>query len=173
MKANEVLLEAYSRITQNVENTLKDLTTEDLTYRIDPGANTVAWLVWHLARVEDSQISSAAGLAQVWDQGWYEKFNFAPVIGPHDTGYGHSNEQVTAIVANTKLLTEYYEDVCHQTKKYLESINEDDLDIIIDKNWNPPVTLGVRLASILVDISQHVGQANYVRGVILRQKSDK
>lgn len=173
MKANEALREAYSRISQNLENSLKGLTTEDLTYRIDPKANTVAWLVWHLSRVEDSQISSAAGLVQVWDQGWYEKFNFNPIAGRHDTGYGHSSEQVAAIVTDTKLLTGYYNDVCRQTEKYLESINEDDLDTIIDKNWDPPVTLGIRLASILVDISQHVGQANYVRGVILRLKTHK
>jgi hypothetical protein len=40
-----------------------------------------------------------------------------------------------------------------------------DLDRVVDKRWDPPVTLGVRLVSVVDDDAQHVGQAAYVRGL--------
>lgn len=45
---------------------------------------------------------------------------------------------------------------------------EADLDRIVDEAWDPPVTLGVRLVSVLSDDLQHAGQAAYVRGLVLR-----
>jgi hypothetical protein len=39
----------------------------------------------------------------------------------------------------------------------------------VDDYWDPPVTLGVRLVSIISDDLQHVGQAAFIRGVIERR----
>ena len=39
-------------------------------------------------------------------------------------------------------------------------------DRVVDRTWDPPVTLGVRLVSILDDDTQHAGQAAYVRGLL-------
>jgi hypothetical protein len=48
----------------------------------------------------------------------------------------------------------------------LEGLTPDDLDRVVDKRWDPPVTLGVRLVSIADDSLQHAGQAAYVRGLL-------
>ena len=53
-----------------------------------------------------------------------------------------------------------------QTLQYLDGIGEADLDRIVDRRWDPPVTLGVRLVSVADDDIQHAGQAAFVRGVV-------
>ena len=49
-------------------------------------------------------------------------------------------------------------------------LTDDDLDRIVDTSWDPPVTLGVRLISVLSDDLQHAGQAAFVRGVLERRR---
>lgn len=46
--------------------------------------------------------------------------------------------------------------------------NRADLARIVDTSWDPPVTLAVRLISILSDDLQHAGQTSYVRGLAIR-----
>jgi hypothetical protein len=40
---------------------------------------------------------------------------------------------------------------------------------VVDEAWDPPVTLGVRLVSVIDDCAQHAGQAAFVRGIVLRR----
>lgn len=67
------------------------------------------------------------------------------------------------------MLIEYYEAVAAKTRELLERTTPTDLDRVIDKRWNPPVTLGVRLVSIADDDLQHAAQAIYVRGLLDRR----
>ncbi|GAB3895507.1 hypothetical protein GCM10029964_075500 [Kibdelosporangium lantanae] len=55
-----------------------------------------------------------------------------------------------------------------QTVKYVRDLNDDDLPRIVDHNWDPPVTLSVRLVSVISDDLQHAGQAALVRGIVTR-----
>ena len=63
-------------------------------------------------------------------------------------------------------LLDYLDAVSQRTNGYLEGIRAADLDEVIDRRWDPPVTLGVRLVSVADDCLQHAGQAAYVRGLI-------
>jgi hypothetical protein len=45
-------------------------------------------------------------------------------------------------------------------------LTDDDLDRIVDERWDPPVSLGVRLVSVIDDDAQHAGQAAYLRGLL-------
>ena len=47
-----------------------------------------------------------------------------------------------------------------------KTVTEADLDRVVDERWDPPVTLGVRLVSVVNDDAQHLGQAAYVRGLL-------
>jgi len=167
MRANEVLLDMYERVQGTVHAAVKDLDNAQLAQRPDASANSIAWLAWHTARVMDAQIADAAEQKPVWDDGWRDKFDLP--LDPNDTGYGHNSEQVAAVRASAKLLSGYYDAVWEQTRTYLQSLDDAALDTVIDTNWNPPVTLGVRLVSIAADCLQHAGQANYVRGMVLRK----
>ena len=98
-------------------------------------------------------------------QGWADTFGFD--LDPASIGYGHTSEQVAAVhVTDPGLLTGYYDAVHQRTLQYLDEITDADLDRIVDRRWDPPVTLGVRLVSIADDDIQHAGQAAFVRGVV-------
>lgn len=164
MKTSELLLDAFGRIRETVEATLEGLDGGALVKRPAGTGNSIAWLVWHLGRVEDAQVADVAGLKQVWtSQGFKDRFGLP--LSERDTGYGHSTEQVDAVQAEAGLLLEYYDAVHRQTAAFLETLTDEDLDRIVDKRWDPPVTLGVRLVSTLADCLQHIGQAAYAKGL--------
>ena len=170
MTSADLIADAFGRIRETVSDTLYGLTTEQLTYRIDADANPIAWLVWHLTRVQDDHVAAAFGAPQVWtDGGWAARFGLPP--GSIDTGYGHNRTQVAAVseaCAASALLDDYHGAVYEQTLKLVSGITDADLDRVVDTTWRPPVTLGVRLVSVLNDGAQHAGQAAFVRGVVLR-----
>ncbi len=167
----ELLVDGFGRIRESVADVLDALTPEQLAYRVDPDANPVSWLVWHLTRVQDDHVAAAFGVPQVWSAaGWAARFGLPP--GMMDHGFGHSSERVAAVAAATAsadLLTEYHEQTYAQSVKLVSEVTDDDLDRVVDTRWTPHVTLGVRLVSVLDDDMQHVGQAAYVRGIVLRR----
>ncbi|AEW97876.1 MULTISPECIES: mycothiol transferase [Streptomycetaceae] len=168
MKSAELLVDAYNRIQESVHETVDGLTGDQLTARLDDEANTIAWLVWHLTRVQDDHIADVAGTEQIWTaNGWADRF--ALPLPAEATGYGHSGDDVAAVrVTDAALLTGYYDDVHEHTVRYLRGLADDDLDRVVDKRWTPHVTLGVRLVSVIGDDLQHIGQAAFIRGVLER-----
>jgi len=164
MQSKELLMEAFGRLPDLVRQALDGLDEADLRRRPAGNGNSIAWLVWHTGRVEDAQVASACGLEQVWTgQGFVARFGLP--LGERDTGYGHSSAQVDAVRAPRELLLEYYEAVHRQTARALEGIDDPALDHVVDRHWDPPVTLGARLVSILGDCLQHIGQAAYAKGL--------
>ncbi|MFB8774327.1 mycothiol transferase [Streptomyces broussonetiae] len=166
MHAKDILIEAYARIQEEVHAAVEGLGPDDLNTRPSPDSNSVSWLVWHLTRVQDDHIADAFGLDQVWlTQDWQKRFNLD--LPRHDTGYGHSAAKVAKVrVDSGDLLTRYHDAVHEQTRTALRGLTAGDLERIVDERWDPPVTLGVRLVSVLSDDLQHVGQAAYVRGLL-------
>ena len=167
----DLLVDGFGRIRENVADVLDGLTPEQATYRIDPDANPVSWLVWHLTRVQDDHVADAFGEPQVWTAGkWAARFGLPETT---DHGYGHSREQVAMFAdacSALDLLLAYHEVVYAQTVSLVSKVSDEDLDRVVDERWSPPVTLGVRLVSVLDDDMQHVGQAAYVRGVVERRR---
>jgi len=171
-----VLKEGFSRIPDLVREAVADLDADQLA-TMPPGVggdavpdgvgNSVGWLVWHLTRVQDAQVAQVAGTDQLWvTEGWAERFGMAP--DPADHGYGHTPAQVAAVrPASGELLVEHLDAVHARTLDHLATLSDDDLDRIVDPRWDPPVTLGVRLVSVIDDDVQHAGQAAYVRGLLL------
>jgi hypothetical protein len=169
MTSAELLVDALGRIREVVHRVVGGLTAEQLRFRVDPGANSIAWLVWHLTRIQDDHVADVAGAEQVWtSQGWVERFGLP--FDPRDTGYGHRAAEVAAVrVESGELLVGYYDAVYQQTIRYVEQLTDADLARVVDRSWDPPVTLGVRLVSVLADSLQHAGQAAFVRGILQRR----
>lgn len=167
MTPAELLLEAYGRLPALAGGAVEGLSAEQLAVRVGPDANPIGWLIWHLARVQDDHLAGAFDVEQVWvTDGWVERFDL-----PFDTaeiGYGHSSDQVAAVRADASLLSGYVAAVHRRTRELLLTVSADDLDRVVDRSYDPPVTLGVRLVSVLQDVLEHVGQAAYVRGLIER-----
>ena len=168
MNANDVLLDAFDRLPALVRGAVGDLTAEQLCFSPAPGANSIAWLVWHLARIQDDHVAEVMDVEQIWTAGgWAQRFGLQ--AGAMDTGYGHSPSEVSAVrPQDGRTLVDYYQAVHERTVAYLRTLSDADLDRVVDERWDPPVTLGVRLVSVVNDDAQHVGQAAYVRGLLPR-----
>ena len=166
MTPAELLADAFTRIREGVERVVDGLDADQLAQRPADGANTVGWLVWHLSRVQDDHVADAAGLEQVWTSGgWHERLRLP--FEAAETGYGHSAEQVAQVRGvDADQLLGYLDAVHQQTLAYVEGLSPEDLDRVVDRHWDPPVTLGVRLVSVVNDDTQHLGQAAYARGLL-------
>jgi uncharacterized damage-inducible protein DinB len=166
MHAKDILIDGYGRIQEEVHAAVEGLTADELNARPGPDANSVTWLVWHLTRVQDDHIADAAELEQVWlTQDWEKRFGLG--LPRRDTGYGHSSAKVAKVrVDSPDLLTGYYDAVHEQTLSFVRGLTAKDLERIVDERWDPAVSLGVRLMSVLSDDLQHVGQAAYARGLV-------
>jgi len=164
----EVLLDALGRVRENVHGAVDGLSAEQLAVRIDGTANSIAWLVWHLTRVQDDHVSEVAGVEQAWTaEGWADRFGLPFALDA--TGYGQTGAEVSAVRADAATLTGYYDAVHERTARYVADLVEADLDRIVDERWDPPVSLGVRLVSVIDDDIQHSGQAAFVRGIVERR----
>jgi len=167
MTLGELLVDAFTRIREGAAGAVEGLTPEQLAHRPSSNANSIAWLIWHLTRIQDDHVAEVAGLEQAWTgQGWHDRLGLP--FPPADTGYGHRSEQVGQLAGVTaEQLMGYLEAVHEQTVGYVANLSPDDLGRVVDRRWDPPVTLGVRLVSVVNDDQQHVGQAAFVRGLVV------
>lgn len=160
------LLKDLANRPSEVAARLKDRIAPDMI-NAHPGEhdNSLAWLLWHTAREIDEQVSGLSGRETVWtSQGFDDRFDLD--LEPHELGFGHSAERARSIVVDdANLLFEHLDAVVGAEIDYLETLTEDDLDEVIDENWDPPVTRGARLVSVTEDALQHLGQATYITGM--------
>lgn len=166
MQQRELLIDAFGRIREIVHGVVEGASSELLGYRVDPETNTIAWLVWHLSRGQDFQIADVAGTEQLWLTEWADRFELP--LPRESTGFGHSASDVASVTASPELLLGYHDAVQDATVAYLATLSGDDLDRVVDTRWDPPVTLGARLVSIVGDDWQHAGQASFVKGIAQR-----
>jgi uncharacterized damage-inducible protein DinB len=161
----ELLRDGFDRVRQEVHAAVDNLTDDQLAHRIDGQANSIARLVWHLTRVQDDHVAEVADHEQVWlTDGWQERFGLP--FERDETGYGQTSDEVGQVRVSAELLAGYYDAVHQQTLDYVATLSGADLDRVVDDRWDPPVTLGVRLVSVISDDLQHVGQAMYARGLL-------
>jgi uncharacterized damage-inducible protein DinB len=165
MSSAELLTDAFGRVRETVHEAVDGLSEGQLAARLDDDANSVAWLCWHLARVQDDHLADAFGVDQVWPR-FAERFGLP--FGTGATGYGHSSGQVALVRVSGDLLTGYHDAVHERTVALVSGVTDADLSRVVDERWDPPVTLGVRLVSVISDCLQHAGQAVFVRGILLR-----
>jgi Protein of unknown function (DUF664) len=161
----ELLRDTFTRLIEHVDDLTEGLTEDQASYRPNPNANSIAWLIWHSARVQDIQLAPIAGIEQVWlDEGWVDRFGLD--LPHNDTGYGHGHDEVAKVRAPVDLLAGYYHAVHKVTLEFVAGVTAEDLARVVDKNWDPPVTASARLVSIIDDCAQHLGQAAYLVGIL-------
>jgi Protein of unknown function (DUF664) len=166
--ARQILTDSFGRVRELVIDLTDSLTDDIASYRPDPAANSIAWLIWHLSRIQDDHVADLAQVEQAWAE-WRDRFQLP--FGAWATGYGHGPEEVAAVRARGDLLADYHGGVHELTMRYLDGLTAEELDRIVDTRWDPPVTAAVRLVSVIGDTMQHLGQAAYVRGLAQRRDS--
>lgn len=163
MTAAQLLADAASRPLDAVRALRPHLTPETLNAHVGRQPNSVAWLLWHLGREIDVQVADLGGHEQVWTaQG------FAARLGLGDgIGYGQSAEEARAVRSDdADGLLDYVAAATRSLQDYLATLDDVSLDDVIDDSWDPPVTRGVRLVSVIDDAAQHAGQAAYALGAL-------
>ncbi len=164
----DLLLDLLSRVRDTAHTVLEDTPEDQLGTPPAPGTNTIAWLVWHIGRGLDAQVAGALGRDAVWETGgWRERFALPLPADAH--GYSMSFDEVLSVQASTEHLRGYLDAACAAAEEALRGITDDDLDRVVDEHWDPPVTLAVRLVSIVNDCTQHAGQAAYASGILSRR----
>ena len=169
MESQDILRDSFQRIRDQLARVIDGLSAEQLSYRPHEDANSIAWLCWHLTRVHDDHMSEIAGTEQAWvadDRA--ERFGMEP--DPNNQGTGHGPTEVAAIKPDADLLLGYQDAVLGKTNEYLDTLTSDELNRTIDRRWNPPVTVGVRIVSVINDNTEHVGQAAYIRGLVEKRR---
>ncbi len=164
MDPSELLIDSFDRVRALYRDIGSDLDLDLAHHRPEGRGNPIVWLLWHLARVQDDHVAGLQGGQQAWHHGWAQRL--ALPLDQDDTGYGHSSQQVEAVrVERLQDLVDYHEAVHQLTLQYLQRVDAAELDRVVDRQWDPPVTAGVRLVSLLGDCLQHLGQADYVKGL--------
>lgn len=168
METPDVLADAFGRINEEVHSAAVESDAAALNYRPDPAANSIGWLVWHLTRVQDHHVSDLANREQAYvADGWSDRFGLTP--DTEDVGYGHTSDQVGAVTFESPDDLLAYADAVHaRSLDYVATLTRLELDRVVDTRWDPPVSAGVRIVSVIDDCMNHAGQANYVRGMFDR-----
>ena len=166
MDVNDLLIEGLGRVDEHIGEIVDGLSLDDINATLVPGTNPIGWLVWHLTRVQDHHVAELLGEEQIWVTGsWGPRFGIES--DPQNTGYGHGPDDVAKVrPEDASVLVEYYRAVAVRTMELLRWTRPVDLDRVVDERWDPPVTLGVRLVSIIDDDVQHAGQAKYLKGLL-------
>lgn len=168
--AARLLVDAFERVAEQVPEIVDGLDEEALRWRVDAEANSIAWLVWHLSRVQDDHVAGVAAALeqpdadQVWIAGGWAR-RFALPFDDAAIGYGHTSDEVAAVRAPGDLLAGYHAAVHEMTRAVIHRMDDADYDAVVDRAWTPEVTASVRLVSVVNDATQHAGQAAFVRGL--------
>jgi uncharacterized damage-inducible protein DinB len=172
MDARDLALHSLNEVQAALTKAVDGLTQEDLMRQPEPGANHIAFTLWHMVRVEDWFIHYLfQRVPQVWESGrWHEKMGLSD--DPRVTGFGYTAEQVAGF-PSVKLrdLVAYGEAVRAGTAAYLRGLEPSKFDEIVKSRLFGEVSIGSLLSHLIVELAQHVGQIAYIRGLLTRQSS--
>lgn len=165
MDALDILRDAATRPIDSLRSIADRITPANLNRHPAGHDNSIAWLLWHTGRELDVQLAHLTGDDEVWRaQGFRDRSGLGASGDP--VGYGHSPEEARAIaVDDAAVLIDYVAACTDALLAYLDTLSEADLDDVVDRHWDPPVTRGVRLVSVIDDAAQHIAQAAYVVGM--------
>jgi uncharacterized damage-inducible protein DinB len=163
MEVKEVLIRSLNESWGYLTEATDGLTQEEIAWAPAPHCNSIAFIFWHVTRVEDIWIhpiiQRIAGV--YWTQGWPERLG----IPATEIGYQYTEEQLRAWSApKLEDLQEYARAVHERTLTFVESLTSEKL-LEVPREDHPDQTIGVILAHYITELAQHVGQVSYLRGV--------
>ena len=166
----DLLIDNLNRAYERFERAFNGVTIEE-TDRFPvanqaPQIKSMTWLAWHTARELDFQIADLADEKPIWHiQNWKAEFLFTIADDVQD--WAHSLSEACLIQSdNREALFGYLKAATIAAINYVETLTESSLDDIVDNNWTPAVTRGVRLVSIINDASMQSGQVFYSRRLL-------
>ena len=161
MIANDILLDAFTRVHESLHRTLGDITPEELAQEPHP---SIGWLAWRISRVMDANVARLSGREQLWIGQWAARFGMAPEPEDYGRSARHTREQVRAFHASAQQLLDYQDATYERMKTYLNSVSADELARALDEpQYDPRPTVAVRLVSVLENAMTNEGQISYLK----------
>lgn len=161
------------RIEQETLAVLDGLDPVLLDVVVEPGANSIGWLLWHLTRSHDRNVSEIRGAEQLWTtDGWHARFN--RTADPCDTGYQHTSNQAAAFRSpHVDVFCGYHHAVVQMIDCYLDTAAADDLGrLALSPTLDITLPVQHRLTGVINEGLQHVGQAAMIRGILQHRLSN-
>ena len=134
MDARDLLIEEHSAVhsaavggnkASLAERTFGGLTDDQMRVRPREDLNSLAWLMWHIARAEDIMTNIIVnGRDQVFDDGWMPRLK----ITRRDFGIGMSKPDVSDLSAKIDLaaLRDYRDAVGRRTQEIVRAYSDKD-----------------------------------------------
>ncbi len=164
MKTPDFIAKSLTESKEYIERAVRGLTADELSFRIRPSCNSIAFLLWHLARVEDLWINRNLIMEkEIYDAGgWFRKFS----TPPQDSGFGYDVKKLDEWpVPSLELLRAYAAAVRQKTLEYLAGLDDKALEEARDFRWDKG-TVGSALSHLVTEVGEHTGQIGYIRGIL-------
>ena len=164
MKIAEFIEKSLTESKGYIDQAIKGLSADELNFKPKPHSNTIAFLLWHVARVEDLWINrNLLGGKDIYESdGWYKKFG----TQAQDSGFGYDVKKLDAWpVPRLDLLQAYAAAIRQKTMDYLSTFNEKTLDDAKDFGRRKGTT-GSALSHLVTEVGEHTGQIGYIRGIM-------
>lgn len=165
MSAVGYMKQSLAFIHGSYRQAAEGLSPEQLHFVPEGESHSIAWIIWHGARVEDLIVQQVIkGEPQEWDAaGWAERTGL-PAKG---FGTGQSTDDARAVrIDNYDEFARYAARVAALTQTYLSSLSDDDLE--------RELTVGQRTESVgqavtlhlVTHLNGHRGEINLLRGMM-------
>ncbi len=166
MEATQFISDCLTQTHIRLMATCEGLTDEQMKWRPAPTANSIGFILWHVARNEDGRISRTAGRKGDFEQdlwvsgGWFERFG-QPETAP-DPGDRLGLRSLAIPVP--EVLISYTKAVNARTAQFLESLDDARLNEHMgDREQQETVSDSLR--HVIVHKNNHHGQIDYLRGL--------
>jgi hypothetical protein len=161
MIANDILLDAFTRVHEWLHRTLGDITPGELGKEPHP---SIGWLAWRISRVMDANVARLSGREQLWVGEWAARFGMPPEPEDYGRSARHTRAQVRSFRASAQQLLDYHDATYERMKSYLSSVSADELARELDEpRYDPRPTVAVRLVSVLENAMTNEGQISYLK----------
>ncbi len=162
-EVKDIILGSLQQSQGFLAKALDDLTQEEASWRPTSECNSIAFILWHLARVEDYFMSRVIQRqTETYEaEGWQQKLGTAP----RDMGFGYTVEKLQAWpVPKLEIIRGYHEAVRLKTLAFLESATPEKLAEVPRPDRSPD-SIGISLGHMATELALHISQIAYLRGV--------
>ena len=167
MEIGEFALHSLEEAQVALDTALDGLTGDELMWQPQPGANHIAFILWHMFRVEDWFFQYLfQRVPQVWEEEkWHDRLGLP--ADPWAVGFGYTAEQVDGFPrVCLRDLVAYAKAVRARSLDYLRRAEPATFDTVVRSRVFGETTVGDRVSHLVVEIAQHVGQIGYLRGLV-------
>ncbi len=164
MRIGQFIEKSLTESSEYINQAIQGLTTDQLAFRPQRHSNSIAFLLWHVARVEDLWINRILlGEMEIYERGgWYKKFG----TPAQHSGFGYDVNMLDSWpVPGLELLRDYAAAVRGKTKAYVNSLNMKKMDESKDFGRGKG-TIGSALSHLITEVGEHTGQIGYIKGIM-------